>query len=49
MDWIQGESGWLFCPGFADKLVGGEAFEGLQPPGVVVSFDGGDATITGLE
>src|SRR4051812_39073975 len=39
MDWIEGESVWLFCPSFADELVGGEAFEGLEPPGVVVGLD----------
>ena len=36
---IKGESVWLCCPGFADELVGGEAFEGLEPPGEVVGGD----------
>ena len=29
----------MFCPGFADELVGGEAAQGLQPPCVVVGID----------
>ena len=37
--WIEGESFRLFCPGFADELVGREAFEGLEPPGEVVGGD----------
>ena len=39
MDRVEDESGWLFCPGFADELVGCEAFEGLEASGVVVGLD----------
>src|SRR5215469_7924226 len=39
MDWVESESGWLFCPGFADELVGCQPFEGLEAPGVVVGLD----------
>src|ERR1051325_11034379 len=33
---VKGESVRLCCPGLADEFVGGEAFEGLEPPGEVV-------------
>jgi len=39
MDWIEPESFWLFCPHFADELVGGQAFQGLQAVPVVVGVD----------
>ena len=39
MDRIEPESFGLFCPYFADVFVRGEALEGLQPPGEVVSGD----------
>src|SRR5580698_9526818 len=35
MEWIEGETVRLCCPGLADELVGGEAFEGLEPGEVV--------------
>lgn len=39
MDWIEPESFGLFCPHFADELVGGEALQGLQASPVVVGVD----------
>ena len=39
MDWIEFESVGFFCPDFADVLVGGETFESLETPSVVVGVD----------
>ena len=39
MERVEVESFGLFCPGFADELVGREAFEGLEPSGEVVGVD----------
>ena len=36
MDWIEDKSLWVFCPGFADELVGSEAFEGFEPTSKIV-------------
>ena len=36
---VEGESFWLCCPGFANELVGREAFEDLQPSGEIVCID----------
>ena len=39
MDRIESESVRVVCPDFADVFVGREAFEGLEPPAVVVGID----------
>ena len=39
MDWIESESFGLGCPEFADELVRGEAFEGLETASEVVGID----------
>jgi len=39
LEWIEGESFWLFCPGPADELVGCEAFESFVSLGEVVGVD----------
>jgi hypothetical protein len=39
MDWIEPESFGLFCPHFADELVGGQALQGLQASPVIVGVD----------
>jgi hypothetical protein len=39
MDRIGYESVRVCCPDFADVLVGGEAFEGLKTPAVIVGID----------
>jgi hypothetical protein len=39
MEWVEDESLWLVCPGFADEFVWCEAFEGLEEFGEVVGLD----------
>ena len=39
VDWLEPEPFGLFCPYFADELIGGQALQGLQAPPVVVCVD----------
>jgi hypothetical protein len=39
MDWVEPESFGLFCPYFADELLGSDALQGLQAPTIVVGVD----------
>jgi hypothetical protein len=39
MEWIEVESFWFICPGFADELIGCEALQGLESPGAIVFGD----------
>ena len=39
MDRVYGEPFGFDCPLFADELIGGEAFEGLQPSPEVIGAD----------
>jgi hypothetical protein len=39
MERVQFESIWVICPDFADVLVRGQAFQGLEPSSVIVDID----------
>ena len=39
MGWIESESVWFFCPGFADKFEWREALQCLEPSGEVIGVD----------